>query len=94
MKAKRTKELFEDFHRENPEVYREFCNIAAELIRRGIRRYSAYAVMHVVRWHRIQATKGAGGWKINDHFVPHYARLWLERHPQHAGFFELRRCGE
>lgn len=81
---------FDRFHAANPEVYRLFCRFTAMLIERGFSNYSADAVFHRIRWHTNVETTGAEPFKLNDHHTALYARLWMQDHPQHDGFFRTR----
>lgn len=85
----RRREAFERFHAENPHIYRLFCHFADELLRRGREHYSARLICSRIVWH-IDTTTVGDGFKINDHHSPFYARLWLEEHPEHEGFFRTR----
>jgi len=66
-----------------------FEELALEVIDRGFKRYSARAILHRMRWH-FQIEKGNRGFKCNDHWTPPLARWFIERHPEHEKFFELR----
>lgn len=82
---------FRDFHAANPMVYELFKRFAFEAISAGRKRYSSDAVCHRIRWHVDIETRSDDGFKLNDHYTAFYARLFMEDHPQHAGFFETRR---
>lgn len=87
---------FEEFDRENPEVWERFQEIALRLIELGYRRYSADAILHAERIHRDLKTTGAGEaagkqLKLNNDFSSRYARKFHKLYPQHEGFFETRR---
>lgn len=70
------KSRFLAFHHRNPEVYIEFSRAAYQARMVGMLKYSAYAIMHVVRWNRaIQS--GGDEYKINNNYVPLYARMWM-----------------
>ena len=86
----RMREDFHAFHQQHPEVYRLFARFVAELLERGFTNYSADAVIHRVRWHTQVEARDGEGFKINDHFVAFYARLWMREHPEHEGFFRIR----
>lgn len=88
-KAEQIRRAFRKFHAGNPQVWDDFCKFTFQLIKKGFSNYSAYAVMHRVRWESAMSTSG-DPFKINNNFVPHYARLFHEVYPAHAGFFETR----
>ena len=55
---------------------------------RGFRRYSLRTIWEQLRWH-FEIEKPSGDeFKLNDHLVPYYARLVMEREPDLRGFFE------
>ncbi len=66
-----------------------FERLALEVAERGFNRYSAYAVIHRVRWHH-HIDRGNREFKVNDHVVPVLSRWFLSRHPKLPGFFETR----
>lgn len=88
MNGKWTKENFEIHHAANPEIYRMFCYYAtkAAVVRKY---YSAKSVFHRVRW-ETQIEERKSEYKIDDGWISHYARLFMEENPQHEGFFETR----
>jgi hypothetical protein len=81
---------FWSFHEANPEVYRLFKRFTLQAIRAGRQHYSAYAVCHQIRWHIEIVKRHEGDWKLNNNFIPFYARVFHRDFPQHADFFETR----
>jgi len=81
---------FREFHRDNPCVYNWFRAFSLELIRRGIKQYSAYGIMHRVRFEAVLTGVEDNEYKINNNLTPYYARKFLRDHPQHKGFFITR----
>lgn len=81
---------FWPYHAENPHIYARFDQIARFLIRKGFERASAYFVFERMRWETAIRAKDLAAYKLNNNFRPDYARLWLERNPDHPDFFELR----
>lgn len=84
-------ERFMAFHHENLKVYDLFERFALEAIRRGRSRFSARTIIHRIRWYTEIETRG-DAYKINDHWSPFYARMFLKKHPGHDGFFEFRKA--
>ena len=87
---------FEEFDRENPEVWERFQEIALRLIELGYTHASCDGILHAVRIQRDLKTTGAGEaagkqLKINNSMSSRYARKFLKLYPQHEGFFETRR---
>lgn len=87
---------FDDFDRENPEVWEEFQRLTLHLIELGYQHYSSDAILHAIRIQRDLKTTGAGEaagrkLKINNSTTSRYARKFHRLYPQHEGFFETRR---
>jgi len=80
---------FERFHAENPRVFELFARFTMQVIRRGFKHYSADAIVHRIRWETGVETHG-DTFKINDHWVCCYARLFEREYPEHQGFFRNR----
>jgi len=88
MNGKWTKEKFDQHHAENPEIYKMFCHYAHKAA--AVRRYySAKCVFHRVRWETMIEEKRSD-FKIDDGWISHYARKFMEDFPEHEGFFETR----
>ena len=79
---------FREFHVKHPEVFRFFMHYA-EQMGRYYNHYSAYGIMHMVRY------KAAGMFgartKIGNNLIPYYARLAIKTDPRLEGFFTTRR---
>lgn len=73
-----------------PEVLDMFERLTLYAIDRGRRRYSADAILHRIRW-EMQIEKGDREFKCNDHWTSVLSRWFMDRHPEHAGFFETRK---
>ena len=50
--------------------------------------YSAKAIFHRIRWESM--ISGEGDYKIDDGWISHYARKFIDDFPQHSGFFKTR----
>ena len=77
------------FHQDHPEVWEAFVYYAGKAWDAGLRRYSADAIMHRVRW-ELQVEKGENEFAVNNNFVSFYARRFLRENPDMGDFFELR----
>ena len=82
-------ETFKRVHQEKPKIYEEFKKASFQLINVGVSKYSAYGIMHVVRFLTIQTMKPEEVFKINNNLIPFYARLFVREYPQHKDFFKL-----
>ena len=88
MNGKWSKENFEKHHTENPEIYELFCHYAkqAAVVKEY---YSAKCIFHRVRW-ETQIVEKNSSFKIDDGWISHYARKFMEDFPEHDGFFSTR----
>jgi hypothetical protein len=84
---------FWHFHAENPHVYRLFDRFTSYAIERGRARFSVSIIFERIRWETHIET-GDPDFKLNNNHRAYYARLWMRDHPEHAGFFEVRRTRE
>ena len=87
MHGKWTKENFNEFHRNNPEIYNLFVKFTNMVTPRK-KYYSAKAIFHRIRWETM--ISGEGDYKIDDGWISHYARKFMDDYPQHSGFFQIR----
>jgi len=81
---------FWQFHRENPNVYRELVRLARQMKGAGRTRYGIASLFEVVRWHRALVTTDLD-FKINNSYRSRYARLIMDTEPDLKDFFETRR---
>lgn len=84
----RTINKFLQWHKENPSVWQDFENMAMRLIKKGIARYGAKAIMEALRYERTYAY--GGEFKINNNYSAYFARIFQLKHPQYKSFFETR----
>ena len=87
MNGKWSKQNFEEFHDNHPEIYQMFELFALQAARYRDK-YSAKSIFHRIRWETMVG--GKDDYKIDDGWISHYARLFLEKHPKHSMFFETR----
>tara|TARA_R110002074_G_scaffold312013_1_gene482784 strand:+ start:185 stop:481 length:297 start_codon:yes stop_codon:yes gene_type:complete len=86
----KTKAEFDKFDVEHPEFWEKFREMTFSTIQRGRTRYSARTIWEVMRWH---TTIDSGGrFKCEDCWVPFFARKFMYEHPQHEGFFSLKKA--
>lgn len=83
-------EAFERFHVANPQVYQLFRRFTLEAVNAGRKRFSARTVLHRIRWYTAVETADPSGFKVNDHWSPFYARMFIEDHPHLEGLFVTR----
>lgn len=82
-----TRRLFIDFHKANPDVWKQFERFALEACRLGLK-YSAKAIMERVRWHC--EVENNQEFKVNNNFTAYYARIFAAKYPEHSKIFEFR----
>jgi hypothetical protein len=83
--GKYTKEAFKEHLEENPHIWEMFERFALMAARKR-EYYSAKAIIHRMRWQTEIEEKG-GEFKLSDGWISHYARKFMEDHPEHDGFF-------
>ena len=88
MNGKWTKENFDIHHEKHPEIWRMFCHYALQATK-AQKHFSAKCIFHRVRW-ETQIVEGNSEYKIDDGWISHYARKFMECYPEHEGFFETR----
>jgi|TARA_R100001198_G_scaffold87229_1_gene62245 hypothetical protein len=79
---------FEGFDKANPEVWELFEKFTLMATKR-LKHYSARAVLHRIRWETNVETTGTT-FKINNIWSKDYAIKFMNKYPQHDGFFRLR----
>lgn len=84
------REQFEAWHTANPAVYDAIVRIARDLRARGFERCSIALIYERLRWLHAIATRG-DWYRLNQNWRSFYARLVMQREPDLAGFFEIRR---
>ena len=91
MHGKWTKENFEQFHKNNPEIYDLFVKFTNMATQRK-QYYSAKAIFHRIRWETMMSSdwKIQDDFKIDDGWISHYARKFMDDFPQHVGFFRTK----
>ena len=78
---------FKQYHEENPHVWEAFQKYAKEATKYRSN-FSVRAVFEQIRWETM--ISGAGEYKLWDHGMPYYGRLFEEVYPEHQGFFRKR----
>jgi hypothetical protein len=80
---------FNRYHKENPEIYKQFKNFTFEAIEKGFKNYSANGIFEAIRWQT--KTSGNDTFKVNNIYRPDYARLFEKDFPEYEGFFRKRK---
>ena len=88
MHGKWTSENFVQHDKENPQVYLMFERFALEAYKYK-KKYSAKSIFHRIRWETMVNEKDSQ-YKIDDGWISHYARKFMDQHPELEDFFETR----
>ena len=78
-----------DWHNANPGVYAYFERFTFDAIKSGHKNLSAWLVVNRIRWETSIETSGSD-FKISNDFIAYYSRLFMQRHPEHKGFFRTK----
>lgn len=74
----------------NESIYAEFEKIALDLIARGHKHFSSDGVCHILRYFTsVHGTDPT--FKLNNNETAKLAREFIQKHPEHKNFFQLRR---
>ena len=84
-------QAFLAYHEAHPTVYARFEALALEAARAGRERFSARVIFGRIRWDQALDADDGSGFKLNDHYSPYYARLFMRDHPEFGEFFETRK---
>jgi len=82
-------EEFWAYHRRNPHVYEWFDRLTRYTLSKGCKHTSAYLIFEQIRWETGVEAQG-DEWKVNNNHRPYYARLWMDRNPEHEGYMFVR----
>tara|TARA_R110001632_G_scaffold196133_1_gene318152 strand:- start:221 stop:499 length:279 start_codon:yes stop_codon:yes gene_type:complete len=79
---------FEQYHNDNPQIYKAFRLFALKAKARGFKNYSAKSLFEIIRWHT--PIKSGEVFKIDNNYAPDYARKMMAEHESFKGFFRVR----
>lgn len=80
---------FEQYHKENPNIYKAFKHYAFMAKQKGYKNYSAKSLFEIIRWHT-PTKKNGEVFKINNNYAPDYARKIMQEYESFKGFFRVR----
>lgn len=78
---------FETFHREHPDVYKQFATLCYELWASDIRHFAASSVLIVIRFNHALAHHNTS-LKIDAAFSSRYAEMLTKEDARFNGFFK------
>ena len=85
------KNIWWRYHKQHPEVYERFKQIAFDLIYHGHTQYSSDAILHIIRFELNRTRpKKSDQYLINNNHSAYYSRLFGVDYPDHKSFFEKR----
>jgi hypothetical protein len=79
------------FHCAHPDVLADLERMARQAHTRGQTRIGIATLWEALRWRHVTDTV-APAYQLNNNYRSRYARLILDRNPDLAGLFQLRRC--
>lgn len=76
----------------NLHIFAEFCKIARDVRRRGVKHYGAGSIAEIIRYHTILHGKPEEKetFKLNNNYRAYLARLCMIAYPETDGLFETR----
>jgi len=91
-RADELEEAAKKFHLSNPNVWALYVRFTREMSERGFSNYSANAIFERIRWETDTVGEdGKSTFKVNNNHRPYYARWYMNRFPEHKGFFRIRK---
>lgn len=75
---------------DNLHVWQLFEARAMQLAAAGRSRMGARMIAESMRWDTAVKELPEGKYKLNDHWTPDLARLFIRMHPQYSSLFQLR----
>ena len=81
---------FNQYHRDNPQVYELFKKFTFMAIRRGHNRLSAWMIANRIRWETSIETFSVEEYKISNDYIALYARMFMHDYPEYNGFFRIK----
>jgi hypothetical protein len=80
---------FNNFNRDNPEVYELFKRFTFQAINKGHTRLSAWMIANRIRW-ETQIETVNDDYKISNDYIALYSRKFMKDYPEHDGFFRTK----
>lgn len=85
------RQAFLNYDKLHPEVWKLFKKFTFDVIERGFKNYSAVFIIQQIRWHTDKPNvDGSSTFKINNNYIPFYARRFMLKYPTFKGFFRIR----
>lgn len=82
---------FNDFHRQNPDVYLALVGMTRELKARGHKKIGIGMLFEVLRWQHYMSTDDPhSDFKLNNNYRAYYARKIMDECIGFEGIFDVR----
>jgi hydrogenase maturation factor len=82
---------FQQFHVENPEVYRQLVRLARQWKAAGKAKLGIKTLFEKLRWEwHVSGIADSEGYKLNNNYTALYARMIMDREADLKGLFETR----
>ena len=79
---------FNNYHKENPQIWEAFKKYSFEAKKKGFKHYSANGIFEIIRWHTDVQSRDK--YKLNNNYRPDYARKMMDEFPEFKDFFRIR----
>jgi hypothetical protein len=80
---------FDVWHKDNPMIWAYFQRFSLEAVAKNCKKISHWLIINRIRWEVYVLTTGED-FKIDNNFIAFYARLWIEKYPQHKDLFNIK----
>jgi hypothetical protein len=77
---------FNDYHKDNPLIYRYIDQFAREAIQAGYKNFGMAMIWERMRWEIMVKTRDQN-FKFPNNHRAYYSRLWNKNNPNHPNFF-------
>lgn len=91
MKSTQIEEKFQEFHKNNPDIYDILTRLARQARRAGKRKMGVKMLWEVMRWELMIQSTDVAGFKLNNNYPSRYARLIMKQESDLTTFFEIRK---
>lgn len=86
------RERFQEFHSDHPEVYEQLVQLARTWVRHGGGKLGIATLFERLRWEwQVTGLTDSQGYKLNNNYRAHYARIIMDQEPDLVGIFEIRK---
>lgn len=87
--AQQMQEQFNEFHKNNPHVYRTIVRMTRELKAQGHNKIGMQMIIEVLRWRSMMKTIG-DDYKLNNDYASFYSRLIMDNEEDLKDIYPIR----